>query len=75
MQLALDLARAVATHLDAVGPAFRQAGSPLIRSTYDFIQTVSRQKQSRCGQPSATFRLAEVGVGVWVNHLRNWKAC
>src|SRR5437867_8936563 len=29
----IDLACAVATHLDAVGPASRQAGSPLGRST------------------------------------------
>jgi hypothetical protein len=36
MQRALDLASAVATHLDAVGPASRQAGSPLGRSTYRF---------------------------------------
>ena len=33
MQRALDLASAVATHLDAVGPASRQAGSPLSRLT------------------------------------------
>jgi hypothetical protein len=33
MQRALDLASAVATHLDTVGPASRQAGSPLSRST------------------------------------------
>jgi hypothetical protein len=36
MQMALDLASAVATHLDAVGTASRQAGSPLGRSTYCF---------------------------------------
>jgi len=34
MQRALDLANAVATHLYAVGPASRQAGSPLGQSTY-----------------------------------------
>jgi hypothetical protein len=34
MQRALDLASAVATHLDAIEPASRQAGSPLGRSTY-----------------------------------------
>ena len=34
--MALDLASAVTTHLDAVGPAFRQAGSPFGRSTYCF---------------------------------------
>src|SRR6266849_9756146 len=32
----IDLVSAVATHLDAVGPASRQAGSPLGRSTYCF---------------------------------------
>ena len=36
MQRALDLASAVATHLDAVGTASRQAGSPFGRSTYCF---------------------------------------
>src|SRR5437870_2421671 len=36
MQRALDLANAVATHLDAVGTASRQAGSPLGQSTYCF---------------------------------------
>src|SRR5712691_10729330 len=39
MQRALDLARAVATHLDAVGTASGQAGSPLGRSTYCFKYT------------------------------------
>jgi hypothetical protein len=34
MQRALDLASAVATHLDAVGTASRQAGSPFSLSTY-----------------------------------------
>ena len=36
MQSALDLENAVATHLDAVGTASRQAGSPLGQSTYCF---------------------------------------
>src|SRR3989442_15126836 len=36
VQRALDLASAVATHLDAVGTASGQAGSPLARSTYCF---------------------------------------
>jgi hypothetical protein len=36
MQRALDLTNAVATHLDAVGTASRQAGSPLGQSTYCF---------------------------------------
>jgi len=36
MQRALDLASAVATHLDAAGPASMQAGLPLGRSTYCF---------------------------------------
>jgi hypothetical protein len=36
MQRALDLASVVAMHLDAVGTASRQAGSPLGRSTYCF---------------------------------------
>jgi hypothetical protein len=34
MQRALDLASAVTTHLDAVGTASRQAGSPFSLSTY-----------------------------------------
>jgi hypothetical protein len=36
MLRALDLASAVTTHLNAVRPASRQAGSPLGRSTYCF---------------------------------------
>src|SRR5712691_595600 len=36
LQRALDLASAVATHLDAVGTASRQAASPLGQSTYCF---------------------------------------
>ena len=37
MQRALDLASAVATHMDEVEPASGQAGSPLGRSTYSFM--------------------------------------
>ena len=36
MEWALDFASAVATLLDAIGTASRQAGSPFSRSTYCF---------------------------------------
>lgn len=41
----------------------------------DLTRTVSHQKPSRRGRPSATFRLAEVGADVSANRLQNWKAC